>query len=967
MPFQITPAGDVVPSFESDLTLRPGQSMEMLLLDPAARLASGRLSNVFLDLGAHARGLLDRHALSVLPNRIGETPVAPAWLDLAKDDLLGPAGQFIERAADTLIAAALGASARRDWSLDDSRASFALAFGLDARASGLRDALLGTRFDLGTLRDVFDPRAGPGFGALRDPIGPVDPIGPIDPRGDVGGLRPLDDLFQRSCVLGVFAALHEFGRAVAAGPREYTAARITGVDPDHGCPGDRVAVRGTGFGSIQAPGLDLVFPADGGGWMSVDVPARDWSDTEIMVTVPAAVGVGPVGFVQVDPNAAPVAASASHLAGEMGACFGPGAQLRAQTTIAKLGGVGKVTVTETPFNRFRGGRPKIDYFLANGGLKAVIRPNGPLLLQWSVLNADTFTVRKVTGSAAELPDIPAGVRKPRDEIAYAAVAGDVGWEGSYEIVADNACGTVTRVVEIQLRSRRALALAGGGSKGAFEVGAVRCLYDAFGYRPDLLVGASVGALNAAKLAEGPTALPGLEQLWLDMMGPSDLFFVRAQINSILSQLDPGIWQLLQLTPLEDLLGWAPTPTSTAVLNLNIAGRALGFIDGKVAAWAGAGTLFTVFDVLMKGLDLGLKIGKIVQAVQQLLALPSLLLFDPVRDKIRANITPAKVSGSGLALRIVVNGLRTGKVRYVDETGAFVDGGPAPGVVAALNASASIPIAFPPVPLPDGEDYVDGGVLENAPIEAAVRAGADSIIAILPSPAEVGVPASAPTTLLPVAGRAVELLLDGSSRRQIEPFRGWGVPVKLIAPRFELYNLLVVDPGLIRINMDYGYMRAYDEMQDDERLLPAYRASSDAIAVLRQTVWYQEHWVHAQYPKGFQRTGQIQPTGSAEQVEWIREKKKQIRTLVLARVSLSGVALRASVPVIIEKSWLEWEAHFFDASTSTRPGMAFPATRGAFFSLKRRRRCPSPLNRRQGESHGAALQGTEDRRSARPLG
>ena len=67
-------------------------------------------------------------------------------------------------------------------------------------------------------------------------------------------------------------------------------------------------------------------------------------------------------------------------------------------------------------------------------------------------------------------------------------------------------------------------------------------------------------------------------------------------------------------------------------------------------------------------------------------------------------------------------------------------------------------------------------------------------------------------------------MDGSSRRQLEPFRGWGVPVKVIAPRFELYNLLVVDPRLIRIKMDYGYMRAYDKMQNDGICAPLIGAA-----------------------------------------------------------------------------------------------------------------------------------------------
>jgi predicted acylesterase/phospholipase RssA len=47
----------------------------------------------------------------------------------------------------------------------------------------------------------------------------------------------------------------------------------------------------------------------------------------------------------------------------------------------------------------------------------------------------------------------------------------------------------------------AIVLAGGGAKGSFEVGAVRYLYDQ-GIRPNILCGTSVGAINAAKLAEG---------------------------------------------------------------------------------------------------------------------------------------------------------------------------------------------------------------------------------------------------------------------------------------------------------------------------------------------------------------------------------------------------------------------------------------------------------------------------------
>ena len=526
----------------------------------------------------------------------------------------------------------------------------------------------------------------------------------------------------------------------------------------------------------------------------------------ITATAPTGVGTGPVGFVSFGSGTAtPVGPAVDDFVGEVGACFGAGAQLRAIDVFGNLGPVGKVSITPTATNRFRGGPPKIDYFLANGALHALIRPGGPLQLQWSAINADSVVIRPVGTAPPQLPAIPPGDQPPHGELLFASVAGGT-WTGSYELVAANGCGQVTQSVEIEMRTRKALALAGGGAKGSFEVGAARCLYDVFGYRPDLVTGASVGALNAAKLAEGPAALPQLEQLWKDMTGPQDLFFVRAQINTILTQMGPDIRNMLNLTPLEDLLGWSPAPVNLDILNLNIAARAASWANSGVGSAAGVGTIFTVSDILFSGIGLGLTIGKIVTAIQQLLLQPSLLLFDPVRDKIDNKVSPTAVRNSGVRLRIVVNGLRTGKVRYVDENGAFVDGGPAPGLANVLAASASIPIVYPPVRLPDGEDYVDGGVLENAPIEAAVRAGADEVIAVLPSPAALASPSTAPTTLLPITARSLDLLLDGSSRRQVEPFRGWGVPVTVIAPRFELYNLLAVDPGLIRINMDYGYMR-----------------------------------------------------------------------------------------------------------------------------------------------------------------
>jgi NTE family protein len=67
------------------------------------------------------------------------------------------------------------------------------------------------------------------------------------------------------------------------------------------------------------------------------------------------------------------------------------------------------------------------------------------------------------------------------------------------------------------RPREAFVFSGGGSLAAVQVGALRALLEA-GVRPDVVVGCSAGALNAAFLAVDPTLerVTVLEDVWLDL-------------------------------------------------------------------------------------------------------------------------------------------------------------------------------------------------------------------------------------------------------------------------------------------------------------------------------------------------------------------------------------------------------------------------------------------------------------------
>lgn len=71
--------------------------------------------------------------------------------------------------------------------------------------------------------------------------------------------------------------------------------------------------------------------------------------------------------------------------------------------------------------------------------------------------------------------------------------------------------------------RVAFAFSGGGPLGAMQVGALKALYE-FDVKPDMVVGTSVGALNATWTAfdPSPEGAKNLEQLWLGLTD-SDLF------------------------------------------------------------------------------------------------------------------------------------------------------------------------------------------------------------------------------------------------------------------------------------------------------------------------------------------------------------------------------------------------------------------------------------------------------------
>jgi predicted acylesterase/phospholipase RssA len=540
----------------------------------------------------------------------------------------------------------------------------------------------------------------------------------------------------------------------------------------------------------------------------------------------------------------------------------------------------------------------------------MLRPRGPLVLTWVTSNADSVEIKTV--GPPELPRLPASL-PTNGNYSFASVNAISSWTGTYTLVATNPCGSVQLAIDVDMRERNALVLAGGGSKGAFEVGAVRCLYDVFGYRPDLLCGASVGALNAAKLAEGASSLVGLENMWLAMNDSSDLYLPTGWVSNLVKNLDQLGIKYVAGIDLADLLGvrlangsWL---SADAELAIGIGKNVLGLITG-------AGLVFTITDVILAAVRVGLLLGKVKTAIENVLQAPSIFYFDPVRQKIDAQIDEKKILASGIELRIAVTNLDDGRTRYIDQRGRFVDNDFPVNLRDALQASASFPIAYPPVALPGG-NYVDGGARDNAPVGAAYLAGASSVIAVLPSPEHMAVHNYAGAAFPAIAARSFEAIFDETLQNDLAPLRGYNIPVKIIAPQIETHSLLKVDPGLVKIDIDYGYMRAYDELQPNDTLREQLRTLSLQIVTKRLEAWLTEHWSEGQMPD--ESRARLLSVGlryypDGDSLAAVRKLKLEIRAHCDDRQKLVKDA-RAN-PSGIEKSWQEWEKHKWSATIVT---------------------------------------------------
>ncbi len=102
------------------------------------------------------------------------------------------------------------------------------------------------------------------------------------------------------------------------------------------------------------------------------------------------------------------------------------------------------------------------------------------------------------------------------------------------------------------------------------------------------------------------------------------------------------------------------------------------------------------------------------------------------------------------------GLRT-KVITSDEIHSQED------LIDVLMASSAIPLLFPPRSLKGEGCWIDGGLVRNTPIQAAINLGATEIYAVLVEPKSVD---TCPTSITQLVSRLLEIVFDHSARSGI---------------------------------------------------------------------------------------------------------------------------------------------------------------------------------------------------------
>jgi predicted acylesterase/phospholipase RssA len=471
----------------------------------------------------------------------------------------------------------------------------------------------------------------------------------------------------------------------------------------------------------------------------------------------------------------------------------------------------------------------------------------------------------------------------------------------------------------------AFVLAGGGTKGSFEVGALQYLVGTERIIPDIITATSAGAIAASVIAQARTfgefaqrvqeveddilAMTRSDQIfgeqsWLGALEGTRLGgAIRFGLTSATRPAMPtlqieGIGEDTGLGNAAMTVSVAPPPPTPTRLSRRAAGRARRQRRRK-------------FQRLIAGAALRLPQARRKWQTSR----SSVLHLQPLADALRHGdpngihaIDPALVARPGLQLRLAVTALRAGVLRYVTQDGTIVADDavtPAPGTAAGpvdlvegVIASASVPLVFPPRPLAD-DDYVDGGVLQVIPVRAAALLGATRIIAVVAMPLRIEREERDFTDdhAANIGMRALGgIAMADRQRENLAVPLPPGATLTTIDPEVDVVGYFEVEPGLLRINKDYGWLRAADVMAEgDATLLADVASETHRLIATRLQAWHLEEtlWVSGGFADG----------PDAGTICLLRDLKRQVHEIVDRRKQLG-----MPVPDGCAAWWSGYEVH-----------------------------------------------------------
>ncbi|MDR0848632.1 MAG: patatin-like phospholipase family protein [Propionibacteriaceae bacterium] len=358
-----------------------------------------------------------------------------------------------------------------------------------------------------------------------------------------------------------------------------------------------------------------------------------------------------------------------------------------------------------------------------------------------------------------------------------------------------------------------LVLSGGGARASFQIGALRYLYANKLVAPTKIAGTSAGSIIGSMLAQESEPdkqeeqLKLLETYWLGMKDSSDMFAEQAWFTRLKAQWEEIAEVLPERVP-------EPTAVEADADDPEVAVKEAMKYDPSTDSDFSVSMLWQAISVLPKIGRAGAGIAATVRGAERAASayrpgsLIYRLLFESGWDK-------KAVSESGVELRMAFVGLNSGDLHFMRQDGIIVDANDVPlsdqvhDLSLGLWASCAIPGVFRPVKL-GGEVYVDGGTRENIPVEMAVaKLGVTKPYVVVASPPGVPWEDYSAKDMVSTMMRTISILMDESNRDEVAWARTAGAVV--IEPRVDVHGALTVEPELLKINRDYGWMRAAEEV------------------------------------------------------------------------------------------------------------------------------------------------------------